>query len=183
MDEQTEEYLGEKAVRILYPLFVGQFFGIIFTALTFIAVARLLGPASYGIYVFAFGFSTLVNGFAGFGIGAYFSNILAKFAYRREGEAMLRSLTSGYIVAGTVGIILTLIGIGLSGYVASLFPNLGITQQELILTSATIIFLLINTISISALIGLSRTGLGAINTTLVDLVQLVLSIILAEKFG
>ena len=183
MEEKAEQDLGEKAARILYPLFIGQFFGILFTAVTFIVVARLLEPVSYGIYVFAFGFSTLVNGFSGFGVGAYFSNILAKFAYKKDGEGMLRSLASGYIVALAVGIVLTLIGIGLSGYVASLFPKVGVSVLDLELASATIIFLLINTISVSALIGLSRTGLGSIVNVIVDIVQLALSIVLTLNFG
>lgn len=183
MDIKSEHALGEKAVRILYPLFVGQGFSIVFTAITFIVVARLLGPVSYGLYVFAFGFSTFVNGFAAFGIGAYFSNILAKLAYERDGEGILRALTSGYIIAGAVGIILTLLGIALSGYVASIFPNVGITPELLELTSATIVFIIIDTIAVSALIGFARAGLASVSNVSVDLIQLVLSVVLTISIG
>ncbi len=183
MDLKSERDLGEKAAHILYPLFVGQFFGIIFTALTFIVVAMILHPTNYGLYVFAFGFSTLVNGFAGFGVGAYFSNILAKYSYQRDGEGILRALWSGYIIAAAVGLFLTLFGIAISGFIASAYPGIGIDPTFLKLAAATIVFMLINTISVSALIGFSRSGLGAMTNVIVDVVQLGLSIVLTLKFG
>lgn len=181
--EHTEADLAEKAAHILYPIFVGQFFGIILTALTFIVVARLLDPVGYGLYVFAFGFSALVNGFSGFGVGSYLSSTIAKFVYNREGENVLRAVWTGYIIAGIIGLILTFIGISLSPWVAAKFPAVNIDPQLLMLTSATIVFFLINTVSVSALIGFSRTGLGAITNVLVDLVQLSLSFFLTIDFG
>ncbi len=178
-----EESIGIRSAKILYPLFVGQGFGVLLTALTFIVVARLLGPSSYGIYTFAFGFSTLVNGFLAFGIGAYFSSIISRLAYKKDGEGILRSLTGGYMIEGAVGTLLTVLGISISGYVAGAFPHVGATPMILITVSGTIIALMLNSIATSALIGFSRTGLAAILSVSVDIIQLVLSIVLTIKFG
>ena len=49
MDGAQEAGIGERAAKIMYPLFVGQVFAVIFTALTFVVVARLLKPTDFGI--------------------------------------------------------------------------------------------------------------------------------------
>ena len=183
MEGSGEDRIGMRAAGILYPLFVGQGFSVVLTALTFIIVARILGPSSYGIYTFAFGFSALVNGFLAFGIGAYFSSTLSKLAYKNDGEGILRSLFGGYAIAGTVGIILTLLGISISGYVAGTFGHVGISQVILIVVSGTILSSMMNGAAFGALIGFSRSGLASILTVTVDTIQLLLSIVLTIKFG
>lgn len=183
MDEAGKDGVGVRAARIMYPLFVGQGFGIIFTALTFIVVARLLGPSGYGVYTFAFGFAALINGFMAFGVGAYFSSALAKLAYRKDWNGVMKALSSGYTIAGVVGIILTLFGVGVSWYVSSAFSNLEITASILILVSGTIISSVLNTLAVSALIGLSRSGLASSVNVLVDMLQLLLSVLLTIMFG
>ena len=183
MEASREEGVGIKAAKILYPLFVGQAFGAIITSLTFIVVARILEPHNYGLYTFAFGFSALVNGLLAFGVGAYFSTVLAKLAYKKDGEGILRTLSCGYIIAGAVGVILTLLGIGISGYLAGVYTNIGISPMILMVAAGTIIFSILNTLAVSALIGLSRTGQAAIISVMVDIIQLALSIILALHYG
>lgn len=183
MAGSEEEGVGVRAAKILYPLFVGQGFGVIFTALTFIVVARLLGPSQYGIYTFAFGFSTLVNGFLAFGVGAYFSTALARLAYQKDGRGILRALTSGYVISGSISLLLTIFGIGISGYLASLYTHIIISPVILMVAAGSIIFNVLNTLAVSALIGFSRTGLASIVNVLVDILQLGLSVVLAIKFG
>ena len=183
MAGSQEEGVGVRAAKILYPLFVGQGFGVIFTAMTFIVVARLLGPSQYGIYTFAFGFATLVNGFLAFGVGAYFSTALAKLAYKKDGQGILKALTSGYVISGSISLLLTLFGIGISGYLATLYTHITISPVILMVAAGSIIFNVLNTLAVSALIGFSRTGLASIVNVLVDILQLALSVVLAIKFG
>ncbi len=183
MEGSGEDGIGIRAAKILYPLFVGQFFAVIFTTLTFIVVARLLGPSSYGVYTFAFGFSALVNGFLAFGIGAYFSSTLSKLAYKKDGEGMVRTIFSGYALSMIISTVLTLFGIAISGYVAGAYSHIGISPLILMIVSGTIISSVMNAIASSALIGMSRTGLSAILSVSVDILQLLLSIVLTLKFG
>lgn len=180
---EVEDGVGTRAARVLYPLLVGQAFGIVLTAATFIIVTRLLGPSAYGVYIFAFGFSALVNGVAAFGVGAYFSSELAGLAYKRDGEGLLSTLSSGYVIATAVGIILSVIGIALSPEIASFFPNIGISPLTLMITSAQIVFYMVSMIAVNALVGLSRGGLASIINIIVDIVQLILSIVLTIMYG
>lgn len=179
----TQESIGRKAVKVLYPLFIGQFFGLILTAATFIIVTRLLGPSQYGVYVFAFGFSALVNGVAAFGVGAYFSSELAGLAYRKDGGGMLNALHSGYLIAGGVGVLLSIMGIALSGAISGVFPNVGITPLTIELASAQIFFYMISMIAVNGLVGLSRSGLASIANIAIDSVQLLLSVALTIMYG
>ena len=179
----TEDGVGRKAVKVLYPLFLGQFFGIVLTAATFIIVTRLLGPSGYGAYVFAFGFSALVNGVSAFGVGAYFNSTLARLAYRKDGNGMLRAISSGYIIVGSIGIMLSLAGVALSGPIAHFFPRVGIAPLTLMLASSQIFFYMISMIAVNGLIGLSRSGLASVANILVDIIQLALSIALTILYG
>ncbi len=183
MDSVAEEGIGVRSAKILYPLFMGQGFGVAFTALTFIVVARILNPTGYGVYTLAFGFAALVNGFLAFGVGAYFSTMLAGLSYKKDGEGILRTLSSGYIIAGTAGIVLTLFGIGVSSYLAGVYANLHVTSLILMAAAGTIIFNILETLAVSALIGFSRTDLSATINVVVDLIQLALSVMLTIKYG
>ncbi len=183
MDGAQEAGIGERAAKIMYPLFVGQVFAVIFTALTFVVVARLLKPTDFGIYVFAFGFAAFVNSFHAFGIGSYFSTRLAKHVYNKNDEGILRTLGSGYLIAFIASGLITILGVLLSGYVSSIYVNIGISQNTLILASLTIVVLVLSTIAMNALVGLSRSDLAAINNVSVDIIQLVLSILFTLKYG
>ena len=183
MDGTIEDGIGVKTARIMYPLFAGQAIGIIFTAMTFIIVARILGPSQYGLYTFALGFAALVNGFLAFGVGPYFSSNLAGLMRKKDGEGILTVMGSGYIIAGALGVILTLFGIGISGFVSGAFSNVGISPIILELAAGTIAFNILNIIGVSALIGFSRTALASLVNLLVDMVQLALSILLTVNFG
>ncbi len=183
MHTETGENMGSRAAKLIYPLFVGQFLGLLLTAATFIAVTRILGPSRYGIYVFAFGFSALVNAVAAFGIGTYWNRQLAALHYKKDGRGMLKVLSSGYAIVMAVGMALSLFGIAISGYVAGLFPNIGVQPITLELASAMIFFLMANTAAVNGLVGLSRAGLAAISNIVVDIVQLALSIILTIEYG
>lgn len=180
MDGKEEEVeVGTIAAKRLYPLLVGQIFALIFTTATFIIVARLLEPTLYGLYSFAFGFQAFVDGIGAFGIGAYLSRELALYVHKREFERMMSSVLSGFFVAIPVAVAFTLVGIGVSGYVANvLFPNLGISALSLELVSLVTFFLIMQITSNYALIGLKRSGLSAIATVVTDIVQLALIVIL-----
>lgn len=183
MDGIEEDSVGAKAANILYPLLIGQVFGVAVTSITFIIVARLLGPTSYGIYTFAFGFSAVVNGFLAFGVGAYLSTNIARLMYKSDYEGVIRAVAAGYVIAGTASLCLTVLGIGISGYIAGMFARVGVSPDILMIAAGTIVFSIMTSIAVSALIGFSRSGLAALVNIIVDLIQLSLSVILTLKFG
>ena len=55
------ESLGKRSTRVLSSLFVGRFIATIIAGITFIVVARLLGPSDYGIYTLAVGIYSFIG--------------------------------------------------------------------------------------------------------------------------
>ncbi len=169
-----KEKLGSSAARSLTLLYIGQGFNILITVATFVVLTRLLGPSSYGLYVFAFSFSGLLSASGNFGISSFFGKNLSKYSQENDGKGIARTIASGYAVLIPVAIILTLLGVGLSGVVADLlFANVGISMLSLALASVTIFFLMIQNSTVGGLIGFFRVKEAAITTIVIDLVQLV----------
>ncbi|MDE1856204.1 MAG: hypothetical protein KGH49_03150, partial [Candidatus Micrarchaeota archaeon] len=79
-----EESIGRRATRTFFASVIGKFLALLITTATFIAVARLLGPSSYGIYTVALGYATLIGSVSHFGIASYFDRHISAMSYRRE---------------------------------------------------------------------------------------------------
>ena len=171
------------ATKRLAPLIIGQVLATIITLAVLVVVARMLGTALYGLYAFAFGYQAFIDGVVAWGIGVYYGRELAKNTHDRDVKGIVETLTSGFVIALPIAIILTLIGIGFSGVVAnSWFSSLGISQSSLILVSPISFFIVIQSSIYMALIALRRSGLGAIVVVTTDVLQLV-SIVLLIMAG
>jgi O-antigen/teichoic acid export membrane protein len=95
----------------------------------------------------------------------------------------METLSSGFMIALPVGIILTLIGVAFSGVVAnSWFSNIGISQFSLILVSPLSFFIVMQASANLALVGLKRSGLSSIASVTTDAIQLI-SIVLLIMLG
>lgn len=176
---QEKESLGLTSARLLSSLYLGQFLGIIVTVLTLIIVTRWLGPSNYGIYTFAFGFAALIDAIGNFGIGTYFGKNLAKHNFLKDHAKVVETLVSGYSILLPLSLLLSLIGIGASSYVANvLFKSLAISPFTLILASSIIFFQTTQSTSVQALIGLTRGKLASYVSLFVDIIQLFASLFL-----
>lgn len=177
------ENIASSAAKTAYILYGGQIFAIIISLATFVALARLLGPGSYGLYAFAISFAAIIGGFRNFGIGAYLSKEISKNLHSNDVDGISRAISSGLALLFVLAFILTLIGLGLSGVVANvLFGSIGISVLSLILASMTIFFMMFQNAAIMGLIGISRPKAAAVATILIDTVQLI-SILLLLHYG
>ena len=171
---EKKEGIGVSSARLLSSLYMGQIAGVIITVATFVAATRIMGPALYGAYTFAFGFSAFVDFVGNFGIGTYLARNLARYSYRKDERGVVKTLMTGYSILVPISLVLTLVGIAASGYVArSLFPELGIAPLTLMLASSIIIFSTVESTTVHALIGLSRGKLASFVGVFVDLLQLI----------
>lgn len=171
--------LGSTTARSLSLLYVGQLFNILITVGSFVVLTRMLGPGTYGLFVFAFGFSGLLSASGNFGIASWFGKNLSKYAYNKDAKGITRTIASGYGVLLVMAVILTLVAVILSGYAATvLFTSVGITTTSLVLASLTIFFLMVQNSTVGGLIGFSKPFEAALTTILIDIVQLVLIVTL-----
>jgi len=172
-----KESIGRRATRTFFASIVGKFIAVIVTMLAFVAVARLLGPSNYGVYTVAIGYATLIGGVSIFGIAAYFDRNIASMSYRKDSKGIARILANGYAVVILVSIILAVLGIALSGYVANnILQNSHIQALTLVLVSIDLLFSTIWGASFSALIGFGRGKLASIALVALGIVQLVLGV-------
>lgn len=148
--------LGAKAAGTIYPLFIGNALGVLLAAFKIIIATRLLGAALFGVYVFVVSYYTLIGSVTDFGISSYFKKYVAELDYKRDGKGMQRVLSAGFASVAFVSLLLALLGILLSGYVASVFGGtIGVTQLLLELGS----LILLSTIMYGAVSGI-LIGLG-----------------------
>ena len=172
-----EESLGMASARLLSSLYAGQFAGVIITVITFITVARLLGPSGYGVYTFAFGFMMLVDFAGNFGIGTYFGRNISKYLNEKKGQKVLDTLMTGFSIIMPVGAVLTVLGIAISPYVANvLFAKLDISPLTLMLVSCIIFFSTSESTAVHALVGFTKGKLASIANVVVDIVQMIAAI-------
>ncbi len=174
--DKNEGRIGERGARVLYSLGAGQVASVMITMATFVIITRLLGPSDYGVYVFAFGFATLVDAVGNFGIGTFFSAKLAEYSYKNDAKGVMRTISSGYSLLFPLSLGLTILALAisllLSGY---LFRPLGISSTTLAIASLIIIFSVVASASYHALVGLYKGGLASASNILVDIVQLFAS--------
>ena len=172
--KKNEKDIGIIATSIFSSLLGGKFIGTAITLLVYVIVARFLGPANYGVYTIAFGFSNLVVGaFGAFGVGAYFNAYLAKHVYNRERDNVDTVISNGYLILTPIAIILTIISVAISGYVATNTLADHADAIYLIVASFSIFFATLKSGSELALVGFGRGRLAAVSLVSTAVVQLV----------
>ncbi len=176
--EQTETF-GAKTASMVYSVTTGQFLSTVITLAMFIALTRMLQPQNYGLYAFAIGYATLIDAVSGFGVGAYFSTKISINMYKKDSEQIFRVIRSGFAILLPVAAFLTLFGIALSPYIADVaFKGVGIGPLTLMLASATIFFTMLQGTASHALIGFGKSWYFSLVGTIVNVIQLVISILL-----
>ncbi len=183
MARAVEDGVGVRAGKMLYPIFLGQVSSGILTAVTFIIIARILGPSQYGIYTFAIGFYALLNSFQAFGVGGYMAYKLPELLRKKDHEGILRAVSSSYIIALAVCGAFTILGIAISPYVSAAFPNINASTELLMVAASTVVVYIISTMPVNLLLGLSRSGFYASLQVFFQAAQLVLAIGLTLAFG
>ena len=176
--------VGKVAAGTFYYLFISKFVGLVVTSIAFVIIARLLGPSNYGTYTFSIAYYSLIGAGGALGIGSYFSKNLSRLRQDEDFKSMPKVLMTGYVFLFPVIVALALLGMILSGFVASHFGSTGVTATYLEMTSAIIFFSLIEGATDSALIGIGKGKLAAITIVAIDIIQFGLSIFLVvEGYG
>ncbi len=179
---EARQSLGKKASGIASSFYTGQLLGVMITALTFMLITRILGPSGYGVYVFAFGFAALVDAVSLFGIGTYVSRNIARAVQERDNKAVSKTVSEGYALLLPIALLLSLIGVGLSHYVAITF-NMAGSGLALTLASLYIFFSMLESTSVHMLLGFGNGRRAAGLNLFVDVTQLISSVALALAFS
>ncbi|MGC8710151.1 MAG: oligosaccharide flippase family protein [Candidatus Micrarchaeia archaeon] len=153
---EEEESIGRRSVRTLSSLLVGKFGGVLVSALTFIIIARLLGPNDYGIYTLAVGIYAFIGAAGHFGIGTYFNKFIAEYIYKRNSRGVVDVVSYGYSIIIPIAFALSITGILCSGYISSYFKSITIPVITVIIASSIVFFSMIYGVSYPALVSFGK---------------------------
>ncbi|MGC8662646.1 MAG: oligosaccharide flippase family protein [Candidatus Micrarchaeia archaeon] len=175
-----KESIGRKSARMLSSLFIGRVVGLLVGVATFIIVARLLGPAYYGIYTLAIGIYSFIGAVGHFGIGTYFNKHIAESVYKGNPKKINEILSSGYYIIFSSAFVLLLIGVFGSGIISSYFKSQSLLPITVIISSFVLFFSMIYGTVYPALISLGRGKWTAYTILLVQIVNLIGSVSLIK---
>lgn len=170
--------LGSKTAHTASFVMIGKFASIIFLGLAFIVVARLLGPAQYGVYTLALAVASVTSALGNLGVSTALNKFIPEYTYRKDRKAIEDILANSFFVTIIISIITAAVTIALSGVIATdVFHNPSYTLVIEIAAISIIASMLFGT-SYSALLGFNK-GLyvAAINTT-----QAILQAVLGVTF-
>ena len=170
------EGIGRRSVRTLSSLLIGKAGGVILSAITFIIVARLLGPSGYGIYTLAVGIYSFIGAVGHLGIGTYFNKHISEFIYKEKYERLNEVLSAGYSILFPVAILLMLVGIVSSGLIASYFRSQSLHVLTVIIASFVLFFSMTYGALYPALVSFGRGKWAAYSIIIIQLANLVGSV-------
>ncbi|MGC8662647.1 MAG: oligosaccharide flippase family protein [Candidatus Micrarchaeia archaeon] len=103
--------LGVNSAGVASFLVFGKLFSIFVGGLTFVIVARLLGPTHYGIYTLAVGLSGFVGAFGSISLGQYLNKRIPELSIRNEKEKLSNIIGVSLLITILFSLIVTLIGL------------------------------------------------------------------------
>jgi len=173
-----KESLGSRSARAFSVLGIGRVIGLLIGIATIIIIARLLGPVGYGVFTLAFAFFSLIGATSNFGFGVYLTKFLSEYEEKKDRKRFGRALASGYLSVIIMGMLLTLLGIALSGTIASVLHDSGISSFTLMLASSVVFFFMLYGTSDFALIGMGRNTAAIMLENAENVVLIVASVAL-----
>lgn len=163
--QETE--IGAHTAKVATSVLLGKVIVFLLTGISFIVVARLLGPGTYGIYTLAIAIIGIFGSVGDLGIGTSFNKFIPEYLGRKEYQKIKGLLVNGYALLLLFGGILTLITFLLAGVFSSYILH-SITDAGIVeIASFLILLSILYGDSYSALIGFG-SGRGIAITAAVE---------------
>jgi O-antigen/teichoic acid export membrane protein len=176
--------IAEESARGSFSLMVGIAVSTIIAAVAVIVIARLLGPAGYGLYSLSFVLPALFASIADFGLSPALTRYGASLRSQREFSKLASMIGSGLLFNVVVSVVVSLLAFGLSAQLAGLVLQRAGMGQLVALASVMILFQGLFSLSYNAFVGLDRMGKGAVMLVLRDITRVILSpLLIIMGFG
>ena len=145
--------MGAKAATTASAALFGKVYTIVVAGISFILVARLLGPTSYGVYAVVMAVVGFFAAIGDFGIGAAFNKFIAEYSSKRSNDKTAELLVNGYFILVIVCALFSILAFALSGFFASYILHNGAYAYVLESASFIIIMSVLFNDSYAALVG------------------------------
>lgn len=170
LQESESVELGIKTAKRGAIYVSSKLFAAVITFILLIFLTRYLRPEYYGLYVIVVAFTSVLGMAGNFGLGTSSRKKLPE-----SGDDVRRTAIASntYLIGGIASIILTLIGILISPYIATeVYRNPSLTYP-LIIASVTVFLTVMFNISNALLVGMDRVREAAAGNIAYSLAQLI----------
>lgn len=116
--DRKKKEVGARTVRVASSMMFGKFIVFIIAGITFLIVARILGPSVYGVYTLALSFSGFFSVIADLGVATAISKFVAEYSAKRKKEELNKVISNSYASAFLSGLAFTLIAFLMSNFIA-----------------------------------------------------------------
>ncbi len=175
---------GRKTAGVATSIIGGRFLSILLSGISFIIVARILGPSTYGIFTIAIAYATFFTAFGDFGVGTTFSKLAGQHIAKNNKKAIGKVLSNGYALILITSLAFTVIALLLSGTLAHYILGNNSDLYVVQIASLIIVLSVIFSASYYAIVGLGNGLYIALTIIVQSVLQSIISIILVLlKFG
>jgi O-antigen/teichoic acid export membrane protein len=169
--------IAEESAKGGFSLILGTAASTVIGALVVIVIARLLGPAGYGLYSLAFVAPPLFVSASDLGLTSAITRYAASFRSENQFGRAAGMIRSVLIITSVTGLLAFLVAYGSANQIAAWLQRSDIGRLVAV-GSITILFQELFSVAYNALVGLGRMEQSAIILVLRDIVRLILSSIL-----
>jgi O-antigen/teichoic acid export membrane protein len=113
-EEGSALELGARTARMASFILISKVLSFAFLAVSFIVVARLLGPSIYGVYVVAAAVAGTFSSFGSFGVATALNKFGSEYMTKKERQKLSPLVSDGLAILFMAGVVLTLAAIALS---------------------------------------------------------------------
>jgi O-antigen/teichoic acid export membrane protein len=170
--------IAEESAKGGFSLVAGTFASTVIGAIFVIILARLLGPAGYGLYTLSLVLPALFATFADFGLSPALTRYGASLRTQHKYGRLANMIRSGLLFNLGVGLAATLLVFALSNQLAASVLQRQDMGKLVALASVTILFQGLFNLTYNALVGLDRMGQSAWMLVLRDTAKLIISSLL-----
>jgi O-antigen/teichoic acid export membrane protein len=172
----SHEEIAQRSTRGSFALFIGNLLNAIITAVSVIAITRLLGPSEYGAYTLVILVPSILLNFLGLGVSSGITRYAAYYLARNEPAIARRMTVNGLLFLVTFGVLLSAICYASAGLFSTFVlhrPELaGLVRFASLLVLAQTLF----TSAIAGLLGWSYMGQMGISYVFQSSLRVVLAV-------
>ena len=147
--------LGSKALRSGSFFVSSKIIGAVVTLLLLVFLARFLKPVDYGIYTIVIALYTLLGMGGNFGMGTALRKKLSEKEVSKERKKEL--VSNGFAIAGIISLAIMLIGIAISGFLATAIYHNSSMYYPIIIAAICVLLSVLFNLSVAVLVGLGST--------------------------
>ncbi|MFI5412609.1 MAG: oligosaccharide flippase family protein [Candidatus Micrarchaeales archaeon] len=179
LSSEDASLLGSRTAKVATSIFTSKMIIFLVIGLSFVFVARILGPTTYGVYTLAIATAGFFGAVGDLGIGTMMVKRISEYIAKKQTDKIKQLLVNGFAIVIIESAIFTIIAFLLSNYVAvNVLHNPGDTLA-LQLVSIDIILGTVWSVAYSSLIAFGKGRQIALIVAIQSLIQAGLSIILA----